>query len=71
MDEVFTVQEVADRLKVHVMSVYKLIGEGTLRATHVPGVGVRVEAKELEKLLDQNVKKVPTKPRRKSNAKTT
>ena len=53
MDQLLNVQQVADRLQVHIMSVYKLIREGKLKAIHVPGVGLRVKTEELEKLLGQ------------------
>ena len=53
MDELLNVQQIANQLQAHIMSVYKLIREGKLKAIRVPGVGLRVEAKELEKLLGQ------------------
>ena len=53
MDELLTAQQVSDRLQIHIMTVYKLIQKGTLQAMRVPGVGLRVKAEELEKLLDQ------------------
>ena len=63
--ELLTVGQVSDKLQVHIMSVYRLIRSGRLKAMHVPGVGVRIEPKALEELLSQDVKgTTTTKPRR-------
>lgn len=64
-----TVKQVSDRLKVHLMTIYKWISSGTLEAKRLPGGGLRIEAKELEKLLSENPAKTHTKRRRKADAK--
>lgn len=69
MSELLTVKQVADKLQAHIMSIYKLIHSDRLKAMRVPGVGLRIEAKELEKLLDQNTGRTRGSRRRRSNAK--
>lgn len=53
MVEILTPNEVANRLKVHLMTVYRWISSGRLEASRLPGGGLRIDAKEIEKLLDQ------------------
>jgi excisionase family DNA binding protein len=69
LDELLSVKQVADRLQAHIMTIYKLVRVGTLKATRVPGVGLRIEAKELEKLLGQNTRRSRTKRRRENSAR--
>lgn len=66
VDEFLTVQQIANQLQAHIMSVYKLIREGKLKAIRVPGVGLRVEAKELEKLLGQTKRESRASPEEKN-----
>lgn len=56
MDELLTVKQVSNKLQAHIMSIYRLIRKGKLKAMHVPGVGLRIEVKELEKLLGQTAR---------------
>ena len=69
MLEILTAKEVADRLKVHLMTVYRWVSSGRLQASRLPGGGLRIDAKELEKLLGKNLKKTHAKPRRRISAK--
>ena len=69
MVEILTAKEVAGRLKVHLMTVYRWVSSGRLKASRLPGGGLRIEAKELEKLLGQNTKRPSAKPRRRTSAK--
>ncbi len=69
MVEILTAKEVADRLKVHLMTVYRWVSSGRLEVSRLPGGGLRIDAKELEKLLSQNVRRARTKSRRRSSAK--
>ena len=69
MDELLTVKQVSNKLQAHIMSIYRLIRKGKLKAMHVPGVGLRIEVKELEKLLGQNTGRTRAKPRRGTSAK--
>ena len=66
VDEFLIVQQIANQLQAHIMSVYKLIREGKLKAIRVPGGGLRVEAKELEKLLGQTKRESRTSPEEKN-----
>ena len=68
VSEFLTVQQVADKLQAHIMSVYKLIQSGRLKAMRMPGVGLRIETRELEKFLDQNTRKPRASRRRRVNA---
>lgn len=64
MEEIyFRPREAAERLRVHLMTIYKWISRGQLKATRLPGGGLRIEAKELDKMLSRNTK-APTKSRR-------
>ena len=63
MAEILTAGEVAVRLKVHLMTVYRWVSSGVLKASRLPGGGLRIEAKELEKLLSQNIRRTRTKSR--------
>lgn len=67
VSEFLTVQQVADKLQAHIMSVYKLIQSGRLKAMRIPGVGLRIETRELEKFLDQNIRKPRASRRRRVN----
>jgi excisionase family DNA binding protein len=70
MEEILTPNEVANRLKVHLMTVYRWISSGRLEASRLPGGGLRIDAKEIEKLLERTARGSRTKTRRKDNAKT-
>ena len=65
MVEILTANEVAGRLKVHLMTVYRWVSMGQLKANRLPGGGLRIEATELEKLLSQNTRR---SRRRRANA---
>lgn len=69
MDELFTIEQVANKLKIHLMTVYKLVSSGRLKAVRMPGVGLRIETKELEKFLDQSTGRTRVSRRRQSSAK--
>lgn len=70
MDELFSVEQVANKLKIHLMTVYKLISSGQLSVVRVPGVGLRVEGKELEEfLLGQNTRRARAKRKRGTSGK--
>ena len=56
MLEILTANEVANRLKVYLMTVYRWISSGRLEASRLPGGGLRIDAKEVEKLLDQTAR---------------
>ena len=64
MVEILTAKEVADRLKVHLMTVYRWVSSGRLEVSRLPGGGLRIDAKELEKLLSQYGRKTRAKPRK-------
>lgn len=66
MVEILTANEVAGRLKVHLMTVYRWVSMGQLKANRLPGGGLRIEGTELEKLLCE---RSCTKRRRKADAK--
>ena len=70
MDELFTVEQVANKLKIHLMTVYKMLSSGRLKAARIPGVGLRIEAKELEKLFSQNTRGSYVNQGRRTNAKS-
>ena len=52
MDELMTVKQLAARLQLHTNTVYELIRSGKVKAISLPGGSLRIEAKELKKLLD-------------------
>lgn len=52
--ELLTPNQAADRLQVHLMTIYKWISSGRLEAKRLPGGGLRIEVTELEKLLTEN-----------------
>ena len=56
MVEILTPNEVANRLKVHLMTVYRWISSGRLEASRLLGGGLRIDAKEIEKLLGQTAR---------------
>jgi len=62
LDELFTVQQVATKLQIHLMTVYKLISSGRLQADRIPGVGLRIEPDALRKLLSQRRRRTSAKP---------
>lgn len=64
MVEILTAKEVADRLKVHLMTVYRWISSVRLEVSRLPGGGLRIEAKELEKLLSQRRRRTSGKRRK-------
>jgi len=64
MEEILTANEVANRLKVHLMTVYRWIASGRIPVRRLPGGGVRIDAKALDKLLSEDTKGTTTKPRR-------
>jgi len=49
--ELLTASETAAKLKVHLVTIYKWIASGRLQAKRLPGGGLRIETKELDKLL--------------------
>lgn len=51
-DDVYTIDEVADRLKVHVNTVRRAIDRREIRAVHI-GRQVRVSKAELERVIAQ------------------
>lgn len=69
MDECLNVEQVAKKLNIHIMTVYKLISSGRLQAIRMPGIGLRIEAKELKKLLSQNTRRTRTRSKRRTSAK--
>lgn len=52
-DELLTVQQVADRLKIHIKTVYLYINRGAIPAIKLEGL-VRVRASDLEKFLNEH-----------------
>lgn len=70
MVEILTAKEVADRLKVHLMTVYRWVSSGVLEASRLPGGGLRIDAKELDKLLSQGRGKTRIKSRRVTSGKS-
>ena len=69
MGKLLTVKELARILRLHPATVYGLISSGSVRASRLPGGGLRIEAKELEKLLGQNTARTRAKPRGGTSAK--
>jgi len=69
MGELLTVKELARILRLHPATVYGLISSGSVLTSRLPGNGLRIEAKELEKLLSQNIGGTYAKPRRGTSAK--
>jgi len=51
MPELFTPMEAAKRLKVDRLTIYRWIKSGRLQANRLPDGRLRIEAKELDKLL--------------------
>ena len=51
MEVILTVKQVAKRLQVHIVTIYKWISQGLIPAQRLPGGWLRIEAKELDKLL--------------------
>lgn len=49
--ELLNVTDVAKKLSCHIMTVYKLIYSGRLKAVKIQSLGWRIEMKELEKLI--------------------
>ena len=69
MGELLTVKGLARILRLHPATVCGLISSGAVLASRSPGGGLRIEAKELEKLLSQNTGRTRAKPRRGTSAK--
>lgn len=69
IDGLLTVTQAADRLKEHLRTVYRWVSQGCLQAKRLPGGGLRIEAKGLEKLLGQNTTRTRAKPRGGTGAK--
>jgi excisionase family DNA binding protein len=63
MDEILTVEQVADRLQVNIMTVYKWISQGLLEAIRLSSNALRIEAEELEKFLSENGSRINVKSR--------
>jgi len=63
MDEILTVEQVADRLQINIMTVYKWISQGLLEAIRLPSNALRIEAEELEKFLSENGSRTNVKSR--------
>lgn len=51
VNELFSANQVASMFGIHVMTVYRWIHSGRLPAKRLPGGRLRIETKELEKLL--------------------
>jgi len=51
MEEILTTKQAAERLQVHIITIYRWISQGLLPAQRLPGGWLRIEAKELDKLL--------------------
>ena len=66
--EILTPKEAADKLKVHLMTVYRWVASGRIKVSRLPGGGLRIDAKELEKLLDRT--RGSRGSRRKTSAKS-
>lgn len=64
MAEILTAKEVAGRLKVHLMTVYRWVSSGRLEVSRLPGGGLRIDAKELDKLLSQRRRRTSGKSRK-------
>ena len=64
MEELLTTKQVAERLQVHLITVYRWIAQGLLPAQRLPGGWLRIEAKELDKLLGENKGRTNVKSRR-------
>ena len=69
MEEILTASEVADRLKVHLMTVYRWISSGRIPVRRLPGGGLRIDAKDVETLLGQDTRRSRPKSRRRTNGK--
>jgi len=70
MGELLTVKDLAQILRLHPATVYGLISSGSVQASRLPGGSLRIDAKELEKLLGQNTRRARAKPRRGTSAKS-
>jgi len=51
MSELFTPMEAAKRMRVDRLTIYRWIKSGCLQASQLPNGQLRIEAKELDKLL--------------------
>jgi len=51
MDELLTVRQVAEKLKLHPATVYAWLSSGYLEAIKLPSGSLRIEAQQLTKLL--------------------
>lgn len=51
--EFYTAQELAEKLRVNIMTIYRYIKAGKLKAYKL-GKEFRIEKKEFERLLDKN-----------------
>ena len=63
MGEILTVEQVADRLQVNMMTVYEWISQGLLEVIRLPSNALRIEAEELEKFLSENGSRTNVKSR--------
>jgi len=54
--EFYTAQELADKLRVNIMTIYRYIDSGKLKA-YKTGREFRIEAKEFESFLNKSVKR--------------
>lgn len=54
MEELLTTKQVADLLQVHLITVYRWISQGLLPAQCLPDGWLRIEAKDLKKLLSED-----------------
>jgi len=52
MSKLFTVREVAELLKVNIMTIYRWIKEGKIKQTKI-GRSVRIDESELNKFINQ------------------
>lgn len=69
MGELLTVKQLAERLQLHPATVYGLIQSGSVEAIRLPGGSLRIEVRELEKLLHQNIRRTRASRGRRSDAK--
>jgi excisionase family DNA binding protein len=50
----FKISEIAEYLNLHPQSVYELWGKGIIPGTKIKGIGVRLDKKKLDELLEEN-----------------
>ena len=70
MGELLKVRQIAEKPQLHPATVYGLIRSGSVEAIRLPGGSLRIEAKELEKLLGQSIRRSGANRRKTTSAKT-